>query len=94
MLNQALAHEMFSRAQVDAMTKSLDDWLNIYTEAVLVLFIVALILVAWLTFSEARQTRAIRKLRSNHHIFKARHLLRTDPQVTDARMLATSTGGS
>jgi Ca2+/Na+ antiporter len=91
MLNQVLTHELFSRAQIDAMTKSLDDWLTIYTEAVLVFFIVALILVAWLIFSEARQTS--KKIRRDQHALNEHHLLLTDSQSVEAKIFATSTGG-
>ena len=93
MLNQALTQELFSSAQFDSMVKTLDDWLSIYTEAIIVFFIVALILVAWLVFCEARQTRASRKLPSNHQIPKKLHLLRTAPQASGVRMNALSTGG-
>ena len=93
MINQVLYQELFSRAQFDSMAKSLDDLLQIYTEAVLVCFIAALIAVAWLVFCEARQTKAIRKVRSNHRTLKTRHLLRSDPFASEARMNALSTAG-
>jgi cytoskeletal protein RodZ len=79
MLNPMLAQDVFSSAQFDQMLKSFDEWLQIYTEATLVLFVVVLGLLAWLVFCEARQSKASQKNRSNHQALKESQLLRTEP---------------
>ncbi len=79
MLYQALAHEMLSSTQFDRMVKSLDEWLQIYSEAILVLFVLVLSVLTLLVVSEMRQSKSTKKTPSNHKALKEYQLLQTEP---------------
>lgn len=79
MLNLMLAQDIFSSAQFDRMLKSLDEWVQVYTEATLILSVVVVGFLAWLVFCESRQSKASARKPSNHQALQERNLLQTEP---------------
>jgi hypothetical protein len=79
MLNQVMAQDLFSNGQLDRMMRLLDEWLRIYTGAVFVLFVAVIAVLAWAVFCEARESKATKKIPSNHPSFQEHQLLRTEP---------------
>ena len=83
MLNQALAQDMLWRTQADRLTKSLDEWLQIYTEATLILLVVILILLGWLALYDRRASKTGKTPPAYHKARRERQLLRTEPWTTE-----------
>jgi hypothetical protein len=79
MSNQAMTQELITRAQFDGMIKLLDEWLQIYTQAIFILFVVVLCLFAWLVISEMTAPKTNKKLRIYRQAPDKPRLLRTEP---------------
>jgi preprotein translocase subunit SecG len=79
MLNQALTQDMLWRTQADRIIKSLDEWLQIYTEATMILFIVILILLGWLALYDRRASKTGKKPLAYQKTRRERPLLQTEP---------------
>jgi len=79
MLNQALAQYLLWRDQADRLINSLEEWVQIYTEATLILFVVSLILLGWLAIYDQRASKTRKKAPAYHHARRERQLLQTEP---------------
>jgi hypothetical protein len=79
MLNRILTHELVSSAQFEQVISTLDAWLQLYTEAVFILFIVVIGLVAWLALIEVRDSGTSRKAPSHYKPRREPRLLQTGP---------------
>ncbi|MFP5263911.1 MAG: hypothetical protein ACLGJB_18675 [Blastocatellia bacterium] len=79
MLDLMLAQDVFSSAQFDRLLKSLDEWVQIYTEAALTLFVLVLGLITWAVFYETVQEKVRGKKPSRRQPLSERHLLQTEP---------------
>lgn len=79
MLNQVVTQELASRSQLEWMIKTLDHWLQIYTQAVFILFAVTLLAFAWVVFSEMTRPKTNKKLRPYRRASNKQQLLQTEP---------------
>jgi len=79
MANQALTQELVARAQFDRVVEFLDNCLQVYTEAVFILSIVVLCVLAWMVFSEFTAPKTSKKIPSYRKASDNPRLLQTEP---------------
>ena len=79
MANQALTQELVTRAQFDHMIEFLDNCLQVYTEAVFILFVVVLCSLAWVIIREFTAPKTNKKLPSYRKAPENSRLLQTEP---------------
>jgi hypothetical protein len=79
MANQALTQELVTRAQFDHMIEFLDNCLQVYTEAVFILFVVVLCTLAWVVIREINAPKTNKKMPSYRKAADNPRLLQTEP---------------
>ena len=79
MANQALTQEFIARAQFDRVIEFLDNSLQIYTEAIFILSVVVLCLLAWAVFREFTAPKTDKKMPAYRKAADKPRLLQTEP---------------
>jgi hypothetical protein len=79
MLNQAITQDMLWRTQADRLIKSLDEWLQIYTEATIILFVAILIILGCLALHDRRASKTSMRVPAYAKARRERQLLQTEP---------------